>query len=118
MSYQDYLLNIAKMSPDALPFFMGDGGRNNKRVDTTPALEAAEHGLVGFNGLNLELEQEFNEGSYLFHFPDGNASIARLLVGKLIPAALPAKADRWTPSLRRIWVTTSWTIRVRTRASA
>jgi spermidine dehydrogenase len=91
MSYQDYLLNIAKMSPDALPFFKGAGGRNNKRVDTTPALEAAEHGLVGFNGLNLELDQEFNEGSYLFHFPDGNASLARLLVGKLIPAALPGK---------------------------
>ena len=91
MSYQDYLLNVAKMSPDALPFFIGAGGRNNKRVDTTPALEAAEHGLVGFNGLNLELEQEFNEGSYLFHFPDGNASIARLLVGKLIPGALPDK---------------------------
>jgi spermidine dehydrogenase len=89
MSYQDYLLNIAKMSPDALPFFIGAGGRNNKRVDTTPALEAAEHGLVGFNGLGLELEQEFNEGSYLFHFPDGNASIARLLVGRLIPAVLP-----------------------------
>ena len=91
MSYQDYLLNTAKMSPDALPFFMGAGGRNNKRVDTTPALEAAEHGLVGFNGLGLELEQEFNEGSYLFHFPDGNASIARLLVGKLIPGTLPER---------------------------
>ena len=89
MSYQDYLLNIAKMSPDALPFFMGAGGRNNKRVDTTPALEAAQHGEVGFNGLNLELEEEFNEGSYLFHFPDGNASVARLLIGKLIAAALP-----------------------------
>ncbi len=87
MSYQDYLLNIAKMSPEALPFFMGSGGRNNKRVDTTPALEAAEHGLPGFNGLHLESEETFNEGSYLFHFPDGNASIARLLVGKLIPAA-------------------------------
>jgi len=89
MSYQDYLLNVAKMSPDALPFFMGSGGRNNKRVDTTPALEAAEHGLVGFNGLNLELEQEFNEGSYLFHFPDGNASIARMLVRSLVPGVLP-----------------------------
>ena len=89
MSYQDYLLNVAKMSPDALPFFMGEGGRNNKRVDTVPALEAAAHGMVGFNGLHLDLDQEFNEGSYLFHFPDGNASIARLLVGKLIPEALP-----------------------------
>ncbi|HEY6939500.1 MAG TPA: NAD(P)-binding protein [Terriglobales bacterium] len=91
MSYQDYLLKIAGMSPDALPFFMGEGWRNNKRVDTLPALEAAEHGAIGFNGLGLKLPQEFNEGSFFFHFPDGNASIARLLVGKLIPAAVPAQ---------------------------
>ncbi len=91
ISYQDYLLNVAKMSPDALPFFIGAGGRNNKRVDTTPALEAGEHGLVGFNGLGLKLEEGFSEGSYLFHFPDGNASLARLLISKLIPAAVPGK---------------------------
>ena len=41
ISYQEFLLTHAKMSPDALPFFLGQGGRNNKRVDTTPALEAA-----------------------------------------------------------------------------
>ena len=28
-------------------------------------------------------------GSYTFHFPDGNATIARLLVRNLIPAAVP-----------------------------
>src|ERR1700730_4555908 len=88
MSYQDFLLNVAKMSPDALPVFLGDGERNNKRVDTLPALEAAEHGAIGFNGLGLKLNEEFNEGSFFFHFPDGNASIARLLVSKLIPAAV------------------------------
>ena len=91
MSYQDFLLNIAKISFDALPFFQGEGGRNNKRVDTMPALEAAKHGAIGFNGLGLKFEESFNEGSFLFHFPDGNASIARLLVGKLIPAAVPDK---------------------------
>ncbi len=89
MSYQDYLLHVAHMTPDALPFFFGEGGRNNKRVDTTPALEAAEHGQVGFNGLGLELEERFSEGSYLFHFPDGNASVARLLTNRLIPGAIP-----------------------------
>ncbi len=93
MSYQDYLLHIAKVSLDAIAFFMGNGGRNNKRVDTTPALEAAEHGSPGFNGLGLHLEENFNEGSYTFHFPDGNASIARLLVNRLIPAAVPGKQD-------------------------
>ena len=34
------------MTPEALPFFLAQGGRNNKRVDTTPALEAAERGSV------------------------------------------------------------------------
>jgi len=91
ISYQDYLLNVAKLAPDALPFFIGAGGRNNKRVDTTPALEAADHGLVGFNGLGLKLEERFSEASYRFHFPDGNASLARLLVSKLLPSAIPGK---------------------------
>ena len=93
MSYQDYLLHVAKVNPDAIAYFVGNGGRNNKRVDTTPALEAAEHGSPGFNGLGLQLEETFNEGSYTFHFPDGNASIARLLVNRLIPAAVPGKQD-------------------------
>jgi spermidine dehydrogenase len=61
-----------------------------------PALEAAQHGAVGFNGLGLKLEENFNEGSFLFHFPDGNASIARLLVGKLVPSALPEKQSMTT----------------------
>src|SRR5207245_10649168 len=29
---------------------------------------------------------------YFFHFPDGNASIARLLVRKLIPKAIPGSS--------------------------
>jgi spermidine dehydrogenase len=89
ISYQEFLLKYARMSPDALPFFLGQGGRNNKRVDTTPALEAARRGSVGFDGLGLPKEEQFRQGSYTFHFPDGNASIARLLVGRLVPRAIP-----------------------------
>jgi spermidine dehydrogenase len=89
ISYQDYLLKIAKMNPGALPVFLGDGERNNKRVDTMPALEAAKNGSVGFNGLGLHLGESYDEGSFFFHFPDGNASIARLLVGRLVPSAVP-----------------------------
>ena len=33
-------------------------------------------------------------GSYVFHFPDGNATIARLLVRDLIPAAVPGRDCR------------------------
>jgi spermidine dehydrogenase len=88
ISWQDFLLKHAKVHPDAILFFRGQGGRNNKRVDTTPALEAAQRGSVGFNGLGLKLRDErFQQGSYQFHFPDGNASLARLLVNRLVPSA-------------------------------
>ena len=93
ISYQEYLLRHAAMTPEALPFFLGQGGRNNKRVDTTPALEAAERGSVGFDGLGLTFDKSFPQGSYAFHFPDGNASIARLLVARLVPKAIPGKHD-------------------------
>ena len=91
MSWQDFLLKHAKVHPDAILFFRGQGGRNNKRVDTTPALEAALRGSVGFNGLGLPARGEaFREASYTFHFPDGNASLARLLMNRLIPSAFTA----------------------------
>jgi spermidine dehydrogenase len=96
ISYQDFLLQHAKMSPDALPFFLGQGGRNNKRVDTTPALEAARRGSVGFDGLGLPVEESFRQGSFTFHFPDGNASIARLLVSRLAPPAISGRHDMST----------------------
>ena len=93
MSHLEYLRDVAKVTPEALPFFYGNGGRNNKRVDTMPALEAARSGAAGFNGLGLKLPEEFNEGSYFLHFPDGNASIARLLVSKLNPQAMPGSPN-------------------------
>ena len=93
ISYQDFLLQHASMSPEALPFFLGQGGRNNKRVDTTPALEAARRGSVGFDGLGLPAEESFRQGSFTLHFPDGNASIARLLVARLIPKAIAGRHD-------------------------
>jgi spermidine dehydrogenase len=87
ISWQDFLLEYAKVHPDAILFFRGQGGRNNKRVDTTPALEAARRGSIGFNGIGIEREDAFREASYTFHFPDGNASVARLLVNRLVPSA-------------------------------
>jgi spermidine dehydrogenase len=94
ISWQDFLLRHAKVSHEAILFFRGQGGRNNKRVDTTPALEAARRGSVGFNGLGLTFPAEaFRESSYTFHFPDGNASIARLLIGRLVPAAFGGQAQ-------------------------
>src|SRR5262252_950086 len=64
ISWQDFLLRYAKVHPDAILFFRGQGGRNNKRVDTTPALEAALRGSVGFNGLGIAPHEAFRESSY------------------------------------------------------
>jgi spermidine dehydrogenase len=41
----------------------------------------------GFDGLGFPKPEK--EEPYIFHFPDGNASIARLLVRSLIPGAVP-----------------------------
>jgi spermidine dehydrogenase len=41
----------------------------------------------GFDGLGFPEREK--EEPYIFHFPDGNASVARLLVRSLIPGAVP-----------------------------
>ena len=83
ISYQDYLLNIAKMSPDALPFFLGQGGRNNKRVDTTPALEAARARLARLRRARPRL---------------GGRRSARALTRSISPTATPRSHGCWWAS--------------------
>ena len=98
ISYADYLTKFCKVHPEALPFFQtfphdlyGVG------IDAVPALGCFESPddyesftYAGFDGLGLgELEKE---EPYIFHFPDGNASIVRLLVRALIPGAMPGHA--------------------------
>lgn len=59
-------------------------------LDSTPASWIAEEPLVpGLAGTVGEHGRPFAD--YIYHFPDGNASIARLLVRSLIPAALPGE---------------------------
>ena len=54
--------------------------------DAVPAFDLRSFGYPGFAGLGLPAEHnpEWDE-PYIYHFPDGNASIARLLVRALIP---------------------------------
>jgi spermidine dehydrogenase len=59
--------------------------------DSVPAFDLMEVGYPGFAGLKLPPRgpnAEFDE-PYIYHFPDGNASIARLLVRALVPDAAP-----------------------------
>jgi spermidine dehydrogenase len=61
-------------------------------IEAVAALDAAETGYPGFSGMDVGPEGLSNERKYFFHFPDGNASIARLLVRKLIPDAIPGNS--------------------------
>src|SRR5258708_10465883 len=43
-------------------------------------------------GMGLEVTRQNTKEPYIHHFPDGNASIARLLVRKLIPGSAPGNS--------------------------
>jgi spermidine dehydrogenase len=100
VSYKDFLLHIAKVDPGVVAFYQSrTNGEWGVGIDAEPALDCWALGLPGFEGLHLEPGAAprmsysgagyANGGSPRFHFPDGNASVARLLVRDLIPAALP-----------------------------
>jgi spermidine dehydrogenase len=54
------------------------------------AMSAANYYFPGTSELGVQ-EDEGEEEPYIFHFPDGNASVARMLVRDLIPEAIPGK---------------------------
>ncbi len=96
ISYLDFLTEHVGASQEVVDFlrmwrasYMGNG------VDLTPAIDAMRYGLPGGAGLGLDDElRHSSEGmahSYRenFYFPDGNASIARMLVRRLIRDIAP-----------------------------
>jgi spermidine dehydrogenase len=91
MSYQDFLTKHVGLREEALRFFAGQGYRNNMRVDTCPAWTAMRNHAPGFAG--MEIAEAIEAESANFHFPDGNASVARLLVNRLVPDAIPDARD-------------------------
>ena len=93
-------LTRAKVDPGVIPVYQTrTQGEWGVGIDAEPALDCWAQRMPGFQGMNLEPgggpHMSFtaagyaNGGSYNFHFPDGNASIARLLVRSLIPRAVP-----------------------------
>jgi spermidine dehydrogenase len=104
MSYNDFLLQVARVEPAVLPFFQTRSHRIAAiGTDALPASFASYLGLPGLKDLKLESEYaapaDSHEPHDIFHFPDGNASIARLLVRALVPEAVQADAGRsenWT----------------------
>jgi spermidine dehydrogenase len=61
-------------------------------TDAVSAREALDTGYPGFAGVDVERDEDAikeMEEPYIHHFPDGNASLARLLVRKLVPGVAP-----------------------------
>lgn len=88
-SYRDYLMQICGCSEEAANCFQGRTlGFFGLGCDAVPALNVRSFGYPGFNGLGLPADDhpEWKE-PYIYHFPDGNGSLARLLVRKLVPGA-------------------------------
>lgn len=93
-SYRDFLLKNVGLSEGAVKYFQS---RTNDfmalSIDAVASSDAYSVGFPGFAGMNLapiseEAAAEMEE-PYIYHFPDGNASVARLLVRSLIPGAAP-----------------------------
>ncbi len=107
LSYRDYLVDVAGLRPEAVTFFQA---RANSYwaigIDALPASVCRAGGYPGFQGLGLSGSAagaastadpaslandtaSTSDEPGIFHFPDGNASIARLLVRAMIPRAAP-----------------------------
>lgn len=101
ISYERYLLDVVKADPGVIPYYRhrtdalwGCG------IEAVSALDCWGVSFSGFQGLGLAPGGTARmgytprgyatppNGSEAFHFPDGNASIARALVRALVPDAL------------------------------
>ncbi|HEY1363047.1 MAG TPA: FAD/NAD(P)-binding protein [Xanthobacteraceae bacterium] len=86
-SYRDYLTRICGCSEEVANCFQGRTlGFFGLGADAVPAADVRDLGYPGFAGLGLPNARgaEWSE-PYIYHFPDGNASLARLLVRGLVP---------------------------------
>lgn len=94
VSYYDFLKDYVKVDQQVLEMFRRWGMSFwVVGIDEVPATSIQSYD-GGMPGLNQTLKRSGYRGDepYIFHFPDGNASVARLLVRKLIPEAVPGSS--------------------------
>lgn len=93
-SYSQFLKDKVKLNDSAIRYFQQ---RTNDfqavGIDAVSCSDARVCALPGFDGLNLPpLDEESLadlEDPYIYHFPDGNAGLARSIVRRLIPNIAP-----------------------------
>ena len=101
ISYKTYLLEMVKVHPHVVSYYQASTqDLYGLGIDAVGALECWALHYPGFDGMHLERKptqylsftargEVTPKKEYYYHFPDGNASVARLLVRNLIPDALP-----------------------------
>ncbi len=90
-SYRDYLTKVLGCSEEVANCFQGRTlDFFAVGCDAVAASDARYAGYPGFRGLGLPtIDSPERSEPYIYHFPDGNASLARLLVRALIPGVAP-----------------------------
>ena len=95
ISYRKYLEDYVKVDRQVLEMYQRWGMSFwCVGMDEVPAIYILGYtDGGGLPGLQHPVERKGGRGDepYIFHFPDGNASVARLLVRKLIPHAIPGE---------------------------
>jgi spermidine dehydrogenase len=105
MSYQAFLREVVRVDPAVLKYYYAKTmDEQGVGIDAQSALDCWAFDLPGFQGMHLAKgsipRMGFTPkgyadtgGSYRLHFPDGNATIARLLVRDLLPHAVQGAAN-------------------------
>jgi len=99
ISYANFLTDLAHVDVQVVKLYQSaPHGLFGVGIDAVSAQDAWGLGLPGFSamkldpgpgkGMNRDAIPNEEAEKYFFHFPDGNASIARMLVRKLIPQAI------------------------------
>lgn len=92
ISYRQFLEQYWQAGPALVRMFEGrPKDMYAMTADLLPAADAAQSGFPGFQGLQLQDQGDASSElePYIYHFPDGNAAIARLLVRRLMPHVAP-----------------------------
>jgi len=93
-SYKDFLLEYVKVHPDVIKVYQSaPHGLYGVGIDAVSAVDCLEMDYPGFKGMQMESHEDSPEQAepYIFHFPDGNSSVARLLVRSLVPESAPGR---------------------------
>ena len=92
ISYRDFLVKHLGISQaEVLAVLQDLTVDSGVGIDSINAFNAMSYGgLPGWNATGLPALE--SDEAYIHHFPDGNASIARQLVRKMIPAVAPGES--------------------------